>query len=239
MAANDQHATMRARLVIADMLQRMGDVAGGARLAVSVRAWAADHDARQLLARCHLVLSSIFEGIGDPPSTLDHAVRAIDLIDDDFPARERGNHLLRLADALAFSEAADQARRRYREAEDVYRSIGDRERLLIVLNNLAVVESELGEPADALAAADRLERAIGDAESNSDFAETIARARLVGGDLPGALLRRGTRPAAARRGRRHQGELRRRAVAHLCGGAARQWPGRRRAGRARRVHRRV
>lgn len=182
----DELTAQRARLVAADMSQRLGDVALGARQVVAVLRWASEHGSARLVARSHLVLSSIFESIGDAPATLDHAVRAIDLLDDEVPARERGNHLLRLADALAVNESADQSRQRYREAETVFAALNDRERLLIVLNNVAVLESELGSPAEAIAAANRLEEAIGAGETNSDFAETIARARLVGGDVPGA-----------------------------------------------------
>lgn len=184
--AGDEHAAMRARLVVADMLHRVGDVAGGARLAVAVQTWAGGRGDRSLAGRSHLVLSSIFENIGDPASSLDHAVRAFEVLDDRTATREHGNHLLRLADALAFDGSADQSRRRYREAAEIFTAIDDRERLLIVLNNLAVLESELGEPQAAAAAADRLERELDDGELNSDFAETIARARLVGGDIAGA-----------------------------------------------------
>lgn len=184
--AGDERAAQRARLIAGDMLHRTGDVSGGARLAVSVQTWATAQSDRHLLARSHLVLSSMFEGIGDPASTLEHAVRAIDLVDESVPARDRGNYLLRLADALAYSESAHQARRRYREAEAVLTEVGDRERLLNVLNNRAVLESELGDTSSTLAAVERLEAAIGDDEMNADYADTIARCRLVAGDLGGA-----------------------------------------------------
>lgn len=186
LAAGETEATMRARLVTADMLQRIGEGATGVQLAAEVQAWAAGAGARSVLARSHLVLSTMFEGIGDPPSSLDHAVQAMDLLPQDAPTDVRGKFVMRLADALAYAELSQQARRRYSEAQDLFRACGDRERMLILLNNLAVLETDLGEPSAAAAAADELERQAGADDMNPDFAETIARARLVAGDLEAA-----------------------------------------------------
>jgi diguanylate cyclase (GGDEF)-like protein len=182
----DDLSLMRARLVEADMLHRVGSTDEGARLAVEVHAWAETHGARPLLARSHLVLSSMFEGIGDRAASLDHAVRATALLDEHDPPRMRGIHLLRLADALAFDGSVAPAQQRYEAARALFESIGDRERVLNVLNNLAVLASETGDPAASSAAADVLERYVTAAEMCFDYAETIARARLVAGDLAGA-----------------------------------------------------
>ncbi|MBK7623476.1 MAG: GGDEF domain-containing protein [Kineosporiaceae bacterium] len=178
----------RARLIVADMLQRQGDVAQGARLATDVHAWAEATGHRGLQARAHLVLSSVFEGIGDTAAGLDHAVRSIDLLDDQDPTRERGVHLLRLADALAATETTDKARERYLEAEQVFAQIGDEYMRVTVLNNLAFLECDLGEAATAVAAAERL-RAAAEADDalNADIADTVARAYLVAGRLDDAL----------------------------------------------------
>ena len=92
---------MRGRLVEADMRLRTGQGTEAARLATEVNQWASEHGPAPLLARSHLVLSSIFESVGDSASGLDHALRGLELLDDDTPARTRGNFLIRLADALA------------------------------------------------------------------------------------------------------------------------------------------
>ncbi|MFI5041817.1 MAG: GGDEF domain-containing protein, partial [Acidimicrobiales bacterium] len=70
---------MRARLVQADMLQRTGRVTEASGLATEVNRWARQHGPQALLARSHLVLSSVLEGIGDAAACLDHALRAVDL----------------------------------------------------------------------------------------------------------------------------------------------------------------
>jgi diguanylate cyclase (GGDEF)-like protein len=184
---------MRARLVIADMVHRVGDLAQGAALATAVRSWAEAEGDRPLLARAHLVLSSVFDGIGDFSASLDHAVQAIDLLDDGTPDRDRGVHLLRLADALALNNSEDAARARYQEAEAIFATVGDRTLELTALNNLAVLEYEAGNVDAAVRASERLHLAASSDELNADFADTIARARLLGGDLSGAddVVRRG------------------------------------------------
>ncbi len=184
--AGDVLAVRRAQLVAADMLHRLGHVADGARLAVEVNAWAAGSGSLALLARSHLVLSSLFEGTGDASAALDHAVRALDLIDRDTPTRARGNYLMCLADALTMAGSTQEARERYREAEELFAEIGDRERLFVVLNNLTVLEYEIGDPAAASATAERLMEMSSLEELNPSVADTVAQARLSVGDSGGA-----------------------------------------------------
>lgn len=185
-ARGDTETMMRARLVAGDMLQRQGRVAEGSRLAIGVNAWAATHGSPALLARSHLVLSSVMETGGDLPGALDHAVRALELLDEGTAPRVRGNHLLRLADALALNGSTDEARRRYAEAEQVFVEIGDRERRLNVLNNLTVLEQEAGRAQEAAQTAERLLEGSGDDDLNAACADSIARARMGVGDLTGA-----------------------------------------------------
>lgn len=183
---DDSVAAARARLVVADMLHRVGDIATATAMAVEVHTWASTHNAPLVVARSHLVLSSIFEGIGDPAASLDHAVRAVDQLDNTVAIRERGVYLLRLADALAFDGSEAEARRWYAEAQTLFTIAEDHEQLLILLNNLTVLESECGDGARAAAAAAALQRACSEQDMNSDFAETIARAHLVNGEFVAA-----------------------------------------------------
>ncbi|MBI4939830.1 MAG: diguanylate cyclase [Actinobacteria bacterium] len=193
---------MRARLVVADMLHRVGSAVEGAALAVEVNNWAAANGTRLLLARTHLVLSSVFESIGDVASALDHAVRAIDLLGDGGTARDRGNYLLRLADATAVNGAGerDQARRRYREAEEIYVALGDRERHRTVLNNLAMLEYEAGDVPRALEVVAALREVGGEEGIDASLSDTIARVLLAAEDLAGAeqMARQGYRLLAER-----------------------------------------
>ena len=137
-------------------------------------------------ARSHLVLSSVFESIGDVASALDHAVRALELLSSEPDARERGVFLLRLADASALVGAEDEARRRYAEAEALFAEIGDEEQQLLVLNNRAVLEYEGGHWDAALVAANRLAQLCGPQGLDPSYADTIARAWLSAGKLADA-----------------------------------------------------
>jgi len=183
LAAGLDAEMMRARLVAADMLVRRGDGAQGAQLAVEVNAWALERGPRSLQSRSHLVLSSLFESTGDTASALDHAVRALELLDPSTSGSDRGSALLRLADASALIGAVDEARRRYGEAEAVFAELGDDDYQLIVLNNLAVLEYESGHVIEALAAAERLVQACGRDGLHPSYADTIARAHLTAGNL--------------------------------------------------------
>jgi two-component system cell cycle response regulator len=182
----DSVCVMRARLVAGDMLQRLGRAAEAAQVVVAVNAWATANGPQSLLARSHLVISSLMENAGDLSGALDQAVRAIDLIDDDTPPRTRGNYLLRLADTLAMSGSTRESRERYDEAEAIFVEIDDRERRLSVLNNRAMLEYEAGNTAEALEAAERMLATSTRDELNAAFADSVARARLAAGDLAAA-----------------------------------------------------
>jgi diguanylate cyclase (GGDEF)-like protein len=175
---------MRARLVEADMRLRLGDVTAAAHLATEVNNWARAHRARPLLARSHLVLSSIFESVGDAASCLDHAVSALEHLGPDASPRTRGNFLVELGDALSVNGSFDAARERYREAEAVFLEIGDLERRMTVINNLAYTEFEAGEPLRMWQVAQELldlAAANGFALS-PPFLDTMARAYMGIGD---------------------------------------------------------
>lgn len=181
---------MRGRLVEADMRLRTGQATEAARLAKEVNQWAREHGLPALLARSHLVLSSIFESVGDSASCLDHALRALELLDDGTPARTRGSFLIRLADALSVAGSLDSARQRYREAEQVFVTLGDLERQISVLNNLAYAEYEAGDPQRAWDAAEEMRR-LAEA-SGYDLAppllDTLARAYVGMGDYEQAAI---------------------------------------------------
>ena len=175
---------MRARLVQADMLQRTGRVTAGARLATEVNGWARLHGPQALLARSHLVLSSVYEILGDSASCLDHATRAVELLDDTTPLRTRGNFLVRLGDAHAVTGSFDEARERYREAWRHFEAIGDLERQLNGLNNLAYTDYEAGDAQQAGPAAEAMRNL---AEStglglNPTFFDTLARIHILLGE---------------------------------------------------------
>jgi two-component system, cell cycle response regulator len=183
--AGAQDLQMRARLVEADMRLRSGQATKAAHLATEVNQWAHTHGPTSLLARSHMILSSIFEAVGDSASCLDQALRAIELLDDDTPARARGNYVMRLADALGVVGSFDAARQRYREAERLFVGIGDTERQVSVLNNLAYTEYEAGDAKRAWVVSEEMRHlAEGSGfELAPPILDTIARACIGVGDL--------------------------------------------------------
>jgi diguanylate cyclase (GGDEF)-like protein len=179
-ALDDVGIQMRASLTRGDMLDRIGDPAG-ARLVLAVNQWAAYAGDRPLLSRSHLLLSTTFHNLGDPAASLDHAVRALETLADDAPERTRAQHLTTLADALGWVGSFDEARARYRQAEELLIAVDDHRRQVNVLNNLAYTECEAGEPRRAWETAQRMRSVATDHEVPLDATaiDTIARA-LIG-----------------------------------------------------------
>jgi diguanylate cyclase (GGDEF)-like protein len=154
----------RARLVQADMRQREGGVGEAARTFLATHRWAEDNDCRPLLARSHFHLALTYHYLGDHAASLEHALGAVELLDEAAPHGLRIIHLIRLANSLAETGSTDAARDRYRQAERIAVGIGDLTRQLLVLNNLAYTELEAGNAETAWAAAERMHaaaRAIG------------------------------------------------------------------------------
>lgn len=181
---------MRARLVQADMQLRTGHGTAAARLAVAVNRWATEQGPLFLQARSHLILSSVFESVGDSASCLDHALCAIELLDADTAPRTRGNFLLRLADALSVAGSFDAARERYREAERLFVSVGDIERQINVLNNMAYSEYETGDVHRAWAAAQEMQN-LADRSGyalSPPLLDTLARAHIGLGEYDEAAV---------------------------------------------------
>ncbi|MDK3256874.1 tetratricopeptide repeat-containing diguanylate cyclase [Blastococcus capsensis] len=139
----------RARLVQADLVRRRGNVAEAGRLAEEIHRWAADNSSRYLLARSHFVLTAVFQELGDLSLALEHAVRAVELLDDDVRAEMRIDHHARLADCLGLNGDL-AARDRYDHVLQLAEEVGDVDRQLLVLNNRAYSETLSGRFDEAL-----------------------------------------------------------------------------------------
>ncbi|HWS36771.1 MAG TPA: GGDEF domain-containing protein, partial [Actinoplanes sp.] len=151
-----EHALYRwARLLEANMRRRSGELAAAAAICSEANDWARERRHRPLLARSHQQLSIIHDNLGDIAAGLEHAVRAVEALDDDAPPRARGVILLRLADVLAEGGSPDAARTRYGHAEQVAVTAYDTELHLVVLNNLAYAEHLAGNSEQAWAAIQR------------------------------------------------------------------------------------
>ena len=141
-------------LVMGVAQARLGFTEEGAGSLRRVRAWADEHGQRTLWARSHLELYGMLGRVGEPALTLEHAVRAVELLDDHVDARLRGDHLLSLADALGLVGSYDEAITRYHEAARLLTPWP--ERSVAVLNNLAYTQYEGDRAQDSVDTAERL-----------------------------------------------------------------------------------
>jgi diguanylate cyclase (GGDEF)-like protein len=157
LALGDGLLVTRAQLCQANMRLRSGDVAGAAAQIWRVHQWAVSHDERRLLARTHLVWSSIHQHLSDAEQALEHAVLAVELLDEDSTPHMHIWHRTKLADALYAANSMDAARIRYRQAEQLAVESGS-PALLCLLNNYAFTEFDTGHQDRAEEVAERLQR---------------------------------------------------------------------------------
>jgi diguanylate cyclase (GGDEF)-like protein len=134
----------RAQLVRADLQRRRGNVAEAGRIAQDVHRWATANGSVRTVARSHFVLSAVFQELGDVSVALEHAVRSVDVLDDDAEPAMRIDHLTRLADCLGLG-GDEAARERYAQVQLLAEELGDVDRRLMVLNNRAYSETLWGD----------------------------------------------------------------------------------------------
>jgi two-component system cell cycle response regulator len=162
---------------------RLGETEDGARILREVNAWAQQHGTKELLALSHRRLSMLFRRIGDPALMLEHAVRAVDLLDPDADLAIRADYLLGLADALGASGSFDASIARYQEAAKLADDCGDTYLQHAVLNNLAFTQYEAGLLTEAVDTVERL-RALVEGTGGTYFShdvDTIARVYTASG----------------------------------------------------------
>lgn len=178
----------RAQLVQGDMLLRVGQPTAAAALLAEVNRWAREHGPQSLLSRSHLVLSSALESIGDLTTALDHATRALELIEPQAPPRTRAHLLLRLADVHALCGTWNAARERYQQAGEIFEDIADEDGQLNLLNNLAFTELRAGNLPEAAGIAERMVALATDSglTLNPAAMDTLARIQVAAGELDAA-----------------------------------------------------
>jgi len=179
----------RLELVVADARARLGEVREGARTAREISAWSGERSATHLEARSHRVLASVFATLGDTALALEHAVRGVDLLPPSASSALRADHVLVLATVLGVSGLHDESRRRFEEVVDLAQAGGVDGLRRYVLNNMAFLEVQAGNPGAALHLAGRLEAMA--AQQGERLAlhelDTVAFAHLANGAVERAL----------------------------------------------------
>ena len=152
----DLGLVMAARLAREDLRYRQGDVDAAGR-ALEIKRWATVHRDDVVLARTHSLLHLICGNAGDPGAALEHALHAVELLDPiDASPERRSRYLMRLGNALGDCKSFDDARLRYRQAEQYAIAAGNAQAQVLVLYNDACNECDAGNPQRAWEAAERM-----------------------------------------------------------------------------------
>ena len=152
-----EEIAVRARLVQANMRVRRGQVAEAARVMREIDQWGKEHDRPMVRARAQLLLTIVHHLLGDPATRLEHAIRAVEYLDDTASAHAVVWHRVKLADALAAAGSMAAARTRYAQAEQLAAGRGEHRLHMAVLNNHAYSEYAGGEHGAAGRVAERLQ----------------------------------------------------------------------------------
>jgi len=152
----DTVSLLRARLIRADKARRDGDRSGAAREFLDVHRQAQAMQSPALLARSHSHLALTFHYLGDHAASLEHAISAVELLEDGAAPGLRLAYLIRLANALGDAGSTGAARERYLQAEQLAITTHDLSRRMLALNNRAYTEFEAGELAAAASVVERM-----------------------------------------------------------------------------------
>ena len=176
----DEAAKRRAQLIQADVLCRKGKHTASGQLIREINEWATAKGHRHLMARSHRLLSVFYDFIGDVPSAWEHAVPAVELLDDTMPERMRADHLFGLGQVLVRTGAWDAARERYRKALQLADGLDDVPLRVKILNNLAWLEDDAGDTHQSMEIAKRMQAFATRHNVTLDAAclDTIANAQL-------------------------------------------------------------
>ena len=179
-ALGDDGALRRAQLIQADVLCREGKHTASGQVIREINEWATERGHRHLMARSHRLLSVFFDFIGDVPSAWEHAVPAVELLDDTMSERMRADHLFGLGQVLVRTGAWDAARERYRAALQLADGLDDVPLRVKILNNLAWLEDDAGDTHQSMEIAKRMQAFAEQHHVTLDAAclDTIANAQL-------------------------------------------------------------
>jgi len=174
----DVPASANALVWEAEAVQRSG---GTAEAAALVARALLEHPqlTSELRVRTSWVLARVFTDLGDRPTALEHAMDAAQGCTDEVPVRVRTRVFIKVADLLDELGAHADSRAWYARAEAL--AVGDGQLHLLVVNNRAYCELELG---DAVAARRELEllRVLSERYGrplNANALDTVARIELL------------------------------------------------------------
>ncbi len=189
LALADPELVWRARLLLAELAGGRGELADAMKLLRQVNEYAAANGHARLQARSHLVLAWTYRDIGDLAACLEHAVKAVELLDAEAPPAVRALYVIRLADALDECGSPQEARLRYEQAEELAARVGNIARQVTCLNNRAYGEYLAGDLEGAEATINRLVEVcrLHEVPIRHNTLDTIARIQIAVGRYEEAI----------------------------------------------------
>jgi len=152
----DEQLQVQVQLIHIDILGRQGNSAESGHLLFSISDWARSEGNPHVRARSHYLLSKFYRYLGDPPSSLEHALHALEYTPPEVRPELRAEHLLAVALAVEKAGNFQEAMLRYQEVVDTGLRIGHPLLSVNALNNMACLSCELEDSDDGSALVARM-----------------------------------------------------------------------------------
>lgn len=133
----DEVLIARADLARVNLRMRAGDVQWAAGEIPKIHERASTLTSPALLARIHVIWAAIHRHLGDASNCLEHAVLAVELLDETATDHMQIWHRAKLGDALSLNGSLEQARRYFEKATELALQKNLPELALSVMNNHA------------------------------------------------------------------------------------------------------
>lgn len=179
----DEQSRLRAELVLADVQIRRGQSTAGMLTAQDVRDWATKEADDYLLARSARVLAQWAWRFGDHPLALENALEAYSTLPGDTDPFVRMEHRLSVGDALTSTGSYESAEHEYRGVIAESRRLGCTQTMLAAINNMAFLNFQRGDTAEALQLASEVVELCEqyDAGMQVTWVDTVARILMATG----------------------------------------------------------
>jgi diguanylate cyclase (GGDEF)-like protein len=152
-AAGWEHLSLRAELVLANIIVRRGDLLAGSLAIAPILARGEVIEDAFLIARSHYLLAWVSYFLGDSAAAQIHATLGVDMLDDGAPPAVALDHLMILAITCYGTAEGTQY---FAEAQQLAERAGDPERMITLYNNMAFSAAMRGEADLALENVDKM-----------------------------------------------------------------------------------
>ena len=153
----DEQLQIQVQLIHIDILGRQGNAAESGHLLFGISEWARTEGNPHVRARCHYLMSKFYRYLGDPSTSLEHALHSLEVGPDDMLPELRAEHMLSTALAVELSGHSGDAAHRYGDVVELGLRIGHPLLSINALNNWACVACETNRPEEGLVLVARMQ----------------------------------------------------------------------------------